>query len=224
MGLKIKPLLDNVVKDLQIQELYGKKIGIDAYNQIYAFLSAIRNHAEGGELFTDTNGNVTSHLMGLKNRLAYFKKNNIHPVYVFDGKPPDFKSSEVERRIERKKEAEKLYREAKEKEDYVLAAKYAARTTRITSDILKDTKRLLTTFGIPYIEAPEEAEAQLALMVKNEHIYASATQDYDALVFGTPLIVRNISITQKRRIAGSNTTIDSQPQIILYLQVKTHLW
>lgn len=216
MGLKIKPLLDNVVKELQLQELYGKKIGIDAYNQIYAFLSAIRNHAEGGELFTDANGNVTSHLMGLKNRLVHFKKNNIHPVYVFDGKPPDFKSSEIERRIEIKKEAEKLYQEAKEKDDLALAARYAARTTRITSDIIKDTKRLLKAFGIPYIDAPEEAEAQLALMTKDNKIYASATQDYDALVFGTPTIIRNVSISQRRRVSGSNITIESKPQIISF--------
>ena len=43
---------------------------------------------------------------------------------------------------------------------------------------------LLSLMGVPYIDAPGEAEAQCAHMVKNGAFYAAATEDSDALVFG----------------------------------------
>ena len=39
--------------------------------------------------------------------------------------------------------------------------------------------------GCPVVEAPEEAEAQCSWLNKKKLVYATATEDLDALAFGT---------------------------------------
>ena len=70
---------------------------------IYQFLIAVR---QNGEALTNENGETTSHLMGMFYRTIRMIENGIKPVYVFDGKPPQMKSKELEKRLERRTEAE----------------------------------------------------------------------------------------------------------------------
>lgn len=70
---------------------------------IYQFLIAVR---QNGENLTNDNGETTSHLMGMFYRTIRMVENGIKPVYVFDGKPPQMKSKELEKRLERRTEAE----------------------------------------------------------------------------------------------------------------------
>jgi flap endonuclease-1 len=44
--------------------------------------------------------------------------------------------------------------------------------------------------------------------------YATASQDYDALLFGSPLLLRNISITGKRKVARENRFVMVEPEEI----------
>ena len=48
-------------------------------------------------------------------------------------------------------------------------------------------KHLLRLMGIPVVEAPGEAEAQCAELVKGGKVFATGTEDMDALTFGTPI-------------------------------------
>lgn len=41
-------------------------------------------------------------------------ENGIKPIYVFDGKPPNLKSGELEKRAERREEAKKQLEKAEE--------------------------------------------------------------------------------------------------------------
>ncbi len=70
---------------------------------IYQFLIAVR---QNGENLTNDNGETTSHLMGMFYRTIRMVEHGIKPVYVFDGKPPQMKSKELEKRLERRTEAE----------------------------------------------------------------------------------------------------------------------
>lgn len=49
--------------------------------------------------------------------------------------------------------------------------------------------------GIPYIQAPNEGEAQAVYLVKNGDAWAVASQDYDCLLFGAPRVIRNLAIS-----------------------------
>ena len=94
MGVQITELLP--LKDIELKELSGKIIAIDAPIFLYQFLTTIRQR--DGTLLMDSKGNVTSHLSGIFFRTVKLLENGIKPVYVFDGKPPELKRKEQERR------------------------------------------------------------------------------------------------------------------------------
>jgi len=58
---------------------------------------------------------------------------------------------------------------------------------------------LLEAMGIQCVQAPSEAEAQAAYMAKKHLAWASASQDYDSLVFGTPRLIQNLTLARKRK-------------------------
>jgi len=214
VGLKIGDLITGLTRDINPKDLKGKRLGIDAFNVIYQFLARIRDVDTGGMQFTDRNGNITSHLMGLFSRTSFMLLNDMKPLYVFDGEPPDFKKKEIARRREVKVKAAEKQAEALKRGDMAEAAKHAQATSRITPQVLEDAKRLLELMGVPYITAKSEAEAEIAVLVAEKTLYAACSQDYDALLFGSPRIIRNLSVSQRRKIPNVNRYIPQPPVMV----------
>ena len=160
----------------------------------------------------DKNGKVTSHISGLLYRNINLLVEGIKPVYVFDGKPPKLKHGETERRQEAKDIAKEKYEEAKQSEDIVAMRKYSAQTVKINDDIIRESKELLEAMGIPVIQAMGEGEAEAALLVRNGKAWASASQDYDSLLYGTPILIRNLTLARKRK-TSSGAYIEVNPEI-----------
>lgn len=107
------------IKSLHLDMLTGKVIACDASMAIYQFLIATQTMKQGfgiGEL-TDEHGNLTGHLVGIFHRTIQFLENGIKPVWVFDGKPPQMKMEELEKRKEMKLKAEEEKKEALEEGD-----------------------------------------------------------------------------------------------------------
>lgn len=46
--------------------------------------------------------------------------------------------------------------------------------------------------GIPIVQAPCEAEAQCAALVRHGKAFATATEDMDALTFGSNILLRQL--------------------------------
>jgi flap endonuclease-1 len=214
MGVKITELL--LSKELNMGELAGKVIAIDASNHLYQFLTTIRAH--DGSLFTDSKGRITSHLIGLFYRTANLLQAGITPVYVFDGKPPSLKEKTYMLRKKGKVEAEKSYEEAAKTGDIADMRKYAARTSRLTPDMIKDAKLLLEVLGVPTLQAPSEGEAQAASLVNEHTAYAVASQDADALLFRADRLIRNLSVTGRRQLRGVSKEM-IPPELILLKEV-----
>ncbi|MGC9780166.1 MAG: flap endonuclease-1 [Candidatus Heimdallarchaeota archaeon] len=189
-----------------------KAIAFDGNNILYQFLTRIRQ--SDGSLLTDEKGNVTSHLSGLLYRVTKSIGSGIKVVFIFDGKPPEEKAKEVFRRKQVKKEAEVAYEEALERGDMELAQKYAQRTARLTTPMLKDATQLLQLMGVPVIHAPMEGEGQAAVMAKKGDVWGSCSQDYDSLLFGTPKLVRNLTISGKRKLPRKNVYVEVKPELI----------
>ncbi len=139
--------------------------------------------------------------------------NKIKFVFVFDGKTPDLKKDERARRDEQKLKALNSFKEAESSQDIASMKKYASRSTRITPEILSEAKALLTALGIPIVEAPSEGEAQAAHMVKNGDCDYVGSQDFDCLVYGAPKMVRNLSISQKRKKINALTYRVVSPEV-----------
>jgi flap endonuclease-1 len=136
------------------------------------------------------------------------------PLFVFDGESPEFKRKERERRKELKMQAMKEYEMAEQEQDIERMKKYAARTSLLTKEMVDDAKRLLDAMGIPFIQAKSEGEAEAARLVSAGKAYASASEDYDSLLFGSPRLIRQLSVTGKRRISKKLGTYTVQPQMI----------
>lgn len=127
-------------------------------------------------------------------------ENGIKPVYVFDGKPPDLKSDELNKRAERREEAQKQFEKATEAGDEADMDKFSRRLVRVTKEHAAECKDLLKLMGVPYIDAPCEAEAQCAAMVKSGKVYATATEDMDALTFGSKILLRHLTSSQAKKL------------------------
>ena len=194
MGLQLTSLVQG--EFITVEELFDKVVAIDAFNWIYQFLSIIRQ--PDGTPLKDSHDRVTSHLSGLYYRTLKLLEAGVRPVYVFDGKPPEFKAVVAKRRDIRA-EAMREWQQALERKDYEAASKFAKRSTTITAEIIEGSKQLLETVGIPFIQAPSEGEAMCALLVKNRDAWCAASQDYDTLLFGADRLVRNLSLKYRSR-------------------------
>lgn len=187
----------NAMKECEMKSYFGRKIAIDASMCIYQFLIAVR--ADGAQLANE-DGEVTSHLVGLFYRTIRMVDNGIKPVYVFDGKPPELKSGELVKRKERREEAEKELEKAKEAGDAESMQKFERRLVRATPQHNEECKELLKLMGIPYVNAPGEAEAQCVALVNGGKVYGVGTEDMDALTFGTKVLLRHLTASEAKKL------------------------
>lgn len=187
----------SAVKENEIKNYFGRKVAIDASMSIYQFLIAVR---QDGSTLMNADGETTSHLMGMFYRTIRMIENGIKPVYVFDGKPPEMKSGELAKRAEKREESEASLKIAEEKGDMEGVEKFQKRLVKVTRQHNDECKQLLKLMGIPYIEAPGEAEAQCAVLVKAGKVFAVGTEDMDALTFGSSVVLRHLTFSEARKM------------------------
>lgn len=191
MGIKclLKFLTETpeLIKNVDNSKYKFKRIAIDISILIYRIVISVRN---SGADYTNQKGEITSHILGLFNKTIELLSYGIIPVYVFDGKPPNLKSKTLEnRKTIRKKALEKL-ESATTEEDKI---KYLKRSSSISKEQWDQCRELLDMMGIPYINAPEEADSECAYLAKNGFVEGVLTEDMDILTFGSPKIIRNLT-------------------------------
>jgi flap endonuclease-1 len=211
MGVSLSGIVS--AKELSLEELGGKRIAIDASNTLYQFLSTIRDRLTG-EPLRDSQGEVTSHLSGLFYRTAKLMENGIEPVYVFDGTPPEFKRQTLENRIQVRAEAKEKWEKALREGDIEKVKMYAQGAARLTKEMSEESKRLLDYMGVPWIQAPSEGEAEASCLARKGRVWAAGSQDWDSLLFGAPKLVRNLTITGRRKVARKEKYIIVNPELV----------
>ena len=220
MGIKglSKLLADEApdcVKETAMKNYFGRAVAIDASMAIYQFLVAVRSQGGGGGgsygggaygQLTNDAGEVTSHLIGFFYRTIRLMTNGLKPVWVFDGKPPTLKSGELAKRkaVKAKAQADLKEAEAKAEAGEEGAAadveRFAKRTVSMTKQNQEDVKKLLRLMGCPVVEAPCEAEASCAALARGGKVWATATEDMDALTFATPFLLRRLTFSEARKL------------------------
>ncbi|ETV92573.1 hypothetical protein H310_13233 [Aphanomyces invadans] len=191
------------VKELQMSALSGRSVAIDASMALYQFLVAVRSNGEHGgaaQMLTNDAGEVTSHIQGMFNRTIRLMENGLKPVYVFDGKPPVLKGGELAKRTERRQIAQESLKTATEEGNVEDIEKFNKRLVRATPQHNDDCKELLTLMGVPFVNAPCEAEATCAALAKHHKVFASGTEDMDVMTFGTPVLFRRLTIAASRKL------------------------
>jgi flap endonuclease-1 len=208
MGLQIGEIISK--KEIEFRDLKGKTVAVDAFNAIYQFLTTIRQ--PDGTPLKDSKGRVTSHLSGLFYRNMKLILEGIKLIYVFDGEAPELKSRTRESRREIRDEARQKYEEAKQREDIESMGRYARSDVSLDKEKIKESKELLEAMGIAVIQAPGEGEAQASWLAKEKKVYAVASQDYDCLMFESPLLIQNLSLSRTRKTVSG--TKEVFPQVI----------
>lgn len=209
MGLSISEIIPR--EEIEIPDLKGKTLCVDAFNTLYQFLSTIRQ--PDGTPLMDNKGRITSHLSGIFYRNINLLSEGIKLVYVFDGKPPELKYKTHEIRKENRDISRGRYEEAKQEEDFSAMKRYGSQLVRLNDEMIEESKELLRAMGIAVVQAPGEGEAEAAYLARiKSGIYASVSQDYDSLLFGTPKLIRNLNLARKRKTLRG--WVEVNPEII----------
>lgn len=175
---------------------------------IYQFLIAVRSGGPGGgggggnvaaTMLTNADGETTSHIQGMFNRTIRFLTEGLKPVYIFDGKPPEFKSHELQKRREKRQKAQAELEKATESGNIEEQDKQSKRLVRAGTKENDDCQKLLRLMGVPVVVAPCEAEAQAAALARTGQVYATATEDMDALTFQTPILLRKMTFANQSK-------------------------
>jgi flap endonuclease-1 len=203
-----------MVKEVtSLDALRGRSMAVDAFNVLHQFLALIRTRE--GRPLTDREGRVTSHLVGLVFRTTrLIAEHRMRLVFVFDGRSPSLKRAEVERRRAVKRKAEEEYETAVEAGDYAKAFSKAVQTGRLDSTAIEDAKRLLDLLGVPWVQAPGEGEAQASHMARKGDVWTASTRDYDSLLFGTPRLVRYLTIQGQEWLPSKGRARRLEPELI----------
>jgi len=209
MGLNISEIIPR--KEIEISDLKGKMVCVDAFNTLYQFLSTIRQ--QDGTPLMDSKKRVTSHLSGIFYRNISLISEGIKLVYVFDGEAPELKAKTYKKRKESRDLAKERYQTAKQEEDIEKMRRYGSQLLRLDEEMIQESKELLEAMGIAVVQAPGEGEAEAAYLSRiKKDIYASVSQDYDSVLFGAPKLIRNLTLARRRKTFSG--WVEVKPEMI----------
>jgi flap endonuclease-1 len=181
-----------VIEQISYDDLGGAVVAVDAHNWLYRYLTTTVRFTRDGA-YTTSDGTEVANLLGVVQGLPKFLEHDVVPVFVFDGGVTDLKEAEVERRREEREKREERLEDARERGDSVEVARLDSQTQRLTDTIVETTRELLSLLDVPVVDAPAEGEAQAAHMARTGAVDYAGTEDYDALLFGSPLTLRQLS-------------------------------
>ena len=168
---------------IHLKQLYNKKIVVDISIYMYKFKR------------TNT---LIENIFNMCTLFRYYK---IHPMFVFDGKPPKEKEEELQKRYLKKLK----YKDNDEE--------YNKRI--LTQEDVDNVKQLLSLYGLSYITANGEADNLCAYLCKTKKVFACLSEDTDMFVFGCCYVLRYFSILHH------NVIIYNLKSILRELQLTT---
>ena len=211
MGVVLTPIVAS--RTLALDDLRGRSLAVDGNGELYQFLALIR--LRDGTPLRDSKGRITSHLAGLFYRTTRLIADyRLDLVFVFDGTPPALKAAEIQRRRSTRQRYEVEHAAALRQGDLARAYSKATMTSRLTRAMVDEARELLRLMGIATVQAPAEAEAQAAFMARSGRVWAAASKDYDALLFGAPRLLRFLTVSGKEFLPSRGTFRPIVPELI----------
>jgi flap endonuclease-1 len=195
-----------VIEEVPFADLSGV-VAVDAHNWLYRYLTTTVKFTDS-RAYTTAEGEEVANLIGVVQGLPKFFEHDLTPVFVFDGAVTDLKSDEVERRRAQRERYEEDLEEARETGDEVAIARLDSRTQRLTDTIVETTRGLLDRLDVPVVDAPAEGEAQAAHMARHGGADYAGSEDYDTLLFGAPLTLRQLTSSGDPELMDFEATLE----------------
>jgi flap endonuclease-1 len=195
------------IETVSFADVEGSIVAIDAHNWLYRYLTTTVKFTREAAYTTDSGAEVAN-LIGIVQGLPKLLENDLTPVFVFDGGPSELKADEIAERRERREEAEERLEVAREEGDAAEVARLESRTQRLTDVIQATSRELLELLDVPVVEAPAEGEAQAAHMARYGQVDYVGTEDYDALLFGAPLTLRQLTSSGDPELMEFEATLE----------------
>ncbi|WP_135302485.1 flap endonuclease-1 [Haloarcula amylovorans] len=195
------------IEDISFDDLDGSIVAVDAHNWLYRYLTTTVKFTSDGK-YTTSDGTEVANLIGVVQGLPKFFEHGLTPVFVFDGAVTDLKDDEVEKRRQQRERYEAELEEARESGDSVRVSKLDSRTQRLTETIVETTRDLLELLDIPIVDAPAEGEGQASYMARQGDVDYVGTEDYDALLFGAPYTLRQLTSSGDPELMDFEATLD----------------
>jgi len=180
------------IESIPFDSIAGEVVAVDAHNWLYRYLTTVVRFTRD-DAYTTPTGEEVANLIGIVQGVPRFLENDVTPVFVFDGAVTDLKDDELEERREARERREERLETAREEGDAVEVARLESQTQRLTETIQSTSRELLSRLDVPVVEAPAEGEAQCAHMAASGVVDAAGTEDYDALLFGSPVTYRDLT-------------------------------
>jgi 5'-3' exonuclease len=189
MGIKkLNKFLNVYCKDetlkIHFSQLYGKRVAVDIMIYIYKY-AAEKTIIEGIYLLC-----------------SLFKKYNVIPIFVFDGKIPEAKEQTLEKRRQRRQASKMKYEKLINQDNLdIRNSKIKSELLTLKRDSVKlkygdvdNVRDLVEAFGYSYIIANGEADKLCAELVLSNIVYACISEDTDLFVYGCPRILRYFNL------------------------------
>jgi len=211
MGIKsnftqtLSKITNNTTGDyVHVSDFAFKRIAIDTMLYMYKYKSVM------GDAW----------LMGFINMIKLLKKNNIHLIFVLDGKAPEQKKQEQNSRIESKEKTKrkiaqleedvKAYKESGFISDKLLLFVSESDKTVNLHDVYNEIKKkkkqvssinindinvfteLLDTMNIQHITASCEGEKLCCKLCKDKIVDAVLSDDSDVIAYGSPISLQKL--------------------------------
>jgi len=194
------------IEDVAFEDVEGSVVAVDAHNWLYRYLTTTVKFTSERK-YTTADGEEVANLIGVVQGLPKFFEHDLTPVFVFDGAVTDLKDDEVAKRREQREKYEAELADAREAGDSVRVAKLDSRTQRLTDTIVETTRDLLALLDVPVVDAPAEGEGQASYMARQGDVDYVGTEDYDALLFGAPYTLRQLTSSGDPELMAFEATL-----------------
>lgn len=135
-------------------------------------------------------------LENFQNLINSFVKNQIKPIFVFDGEPPIEKKKLLKQRQENKKIAELKYNQliTSKSNNSMRLDNLKKQFLRVTDSDINNLKLLMKKNNVEIIEAVGESDSLCVTYVKNKLAWACLSDDMDLFVYGCNRVLRELSL------------------------------
>ncbi|ORZ22126.1 PIN domain-like protein [Absidia repens] len=183
MGISgLLPFFEKVQKNTSLKNFAGKRVAVDG--NVWLHRGAFTCSQELA-LNQQTTAYVT-YFMKQVDLLLFYK---VDPVIVFDGATLPIKSYTNDQRRLKRQEAKDLGNEHLRHGRLEQARESFQKAISITPHMTTQVINALIERNIKYIQAPYEADPQLAYLCKKGYVSAVISEDSDLLVYGCPTIL-----------------------------------